>query len=187
MITYCSWSEWRCDLLLQLWSDLCAFCPPGCVPQGLQYVYFSKGLRGAAVLHPEETVLAEWPALWGPPLPRHRRLPFLPGQQNRTCSLEETSGKLVSGVRDGCCLLTLIRPLIVYQYSTSKGFPSVWGKKASGAVLECCQLWISCRPKKQTLFVGSMRLGTIQSVPHLPHQSELGSAAAPSITLWQML
>lgn len=38
---------------------------------GLQYVHLSEGLRGAAVLHPEEAVLAEWPPLRGPPLPHH--------------------------------------------------------------------------------------------------------------------
>lgn len=62
-------------------------------PSGLQHVRFSEGLRGAAVLHPEEAVLAEWPPLWGPPLPRHRWLAVLPGEQDRTCGLEEASGK----------------------------------------------------------------------------------------------
>lgn len=64
-----------CDDRMQICTSLpSALCPPG-----LQHVHFSEGLRGAAVLYPEEAVLAEWPALRGPPLPRHRRLALLPG------------------------------------------------------------------------------------------------------------
>lgn len=142
---------WLGFLLLSSW-----FCF-----SGLQYVHISEGLWGAAVLHPEEAVLAEWPALWGPPLPRHRWLPFLPRQQNWTCGLEETSGKLVCAVREfqvmdvfGLRLLieskSIIRTHGAYQYSTSNGFPSVWDKIAIIAVLNDSNLTILCRVGKQT-------------------------------------
>ena len=66
---------------------------------GLQDVHLSEGLRGAAVLHPEEAVLAERPALRGPPLPRHRRLALYSRQQDRTRGVEETSGKWGGAVK----------------------------------------------------------------------------------------
>lgn len=68
-------------------------------PSGLKDVYLGEGLWGAAVLHPEEAVPAEWPPVWRPPLPRHWRLALSPGQQDWTCGLEEASGELVWGVQ----------------------------------------------------------------------------------------
>lgn len=60
---------------------------------GLHHVHLHQGLWGAALLHPEEAVPAERPPLRGSPLPRHRRLALLPGQQDRTCGVEEASGE----------------------------------------------------------------------------------------------
>lgn len=113
-------------------------CPPG-----LQHVHFSEGLRGAAVLHPEEAVLAEWPALWGPPLPRHRRLAVLPGQQDRTCRLEEASGRSACFGRKKtdksatlnvyCCwkmFLTMITP------------PKLWNNKCKYVFIKSVHLTI---------------------------------------------
>lgn len=108
----------------QLWSD---WCPPSSswlCPPGLQYVHFSEGLRGAAVLHPEEAVLAERPALWGPPLPRHRRLALLPGQQDRTCGLEEASGELV-------CAVTEFQLIKADRYLWFEAADSWWCHKTS--------------------------------------------------------
>lgn len=65
---------------------------PSC-PSGLQHVHLREGLRRAAVLHPEEAVLAERPPLRRPPLPCNRRLSLLPGQQDRARGLEEASGE----------------------------------------------------------------------------------------------
>lgn len=87
-------------MYLCMWSIHCNQASPWVFPLGLQHVHFSEGLRGAAVLHPEEAVLAEWPTLWGPPLPRHRRLPLLSGQQDRARGLEETSGESVCTVKE---------------------------------------------------------------------------------------
>lgn len=82
------------------WSDQCFFFSPGLLSSGLQDVHVCEGLWGAAVLHPEEAVSAEWPPLWGPPLPCHWWLTLLPGQQDRTCHLEETSGRLLSFLKE---------------------------------------------------------------------------------------
>lgn len=80
---------------------VCVLIPRASVPfnsdmlssPGLQYVHVSEGLRGAAVLHTEEAVPAEWPPLWRPPFPCNWRLTLLPGQQDRTCGVEETPGE----------------------------------------------------------------------------------------------
>lgn len=154
---------WSSVVCLKLWSDWCLFFAPWFCSSGLQYVHFGEGFRGSAVLHPEEAVLAEWPALWGPPLPRHRRLPFLPRQQNWACSLEEASGKLVCAVRKfqvkdvfGLRLLieptTIIRLHIAHQYSTSNDFSSVWDKMAISAVLSGANLEFHVALEKQSSF-----------------------------------
>lgn len=82
----CSWNK----VYFCLGDVLNVFDSP---PSGLQHVHLRQGLWGAALLHPEEAVPAERPPLRGSPLPRHRRLTLLPGQQDRTCGVEEASGE----------------------------------------------------------------------------------------------
>ncbi len=86
----------KCDTIRSI--SVSDWCPSS--SSGLQDVHFSESLRGAAVLHPEEAVLAEWLTLRGPPLPRHRRLALLPGQQDRTCGLEEAPGESLRAVKE---------------------------------------------------------------------------------------